>query len=171
MSALHLLGRLFAILFGYCLAIVAASLFLTFYVPGWAPVEWISQHWAMGPDFFVYGYRTSPDMAETIDRVARVTMGLMSASAVGAMAFVPAGLCIVASEALRLRSAIFHVLAGGGISLALLAVTFMPASGPARLPDDWNLFLAAGFIGGVVYWLIAGRGAGIVGPSVPPDQA
>ncbi len=165
MGAIHLFGRLFAIIFGYCLAVVAASLFLTFYVPDWTPVEWVSQHWAMGSDFYAYEYRGSAEMADTIDTVARVIMGLMGASAVGTMAFVPAGLCIVASEALRLRSFIFHVLAGGGISLALLAVTFVPVSGPSRLPDDWNLFLAGGFIGGFVYWLIAGRGAGIAGPN------
>lgn len=170
MDAIHVFGRIFAAVFGYCLACLAASFFLAFAAGDWMPVDWLIEH----TDARVYSdfYELTPyndEAAAFIEPLARAVVALVGSSFIGMFAFVPAGLAIVAAEAFRLRSILYHVLVGGGIALAIMAATFVPASGPGRLPADWNLFLAAGFIGGLVYWLIAGRGSGIRSsdPSTP----
>jgi hypothetical protein len=86
---------------------------------------------------------------------------------VPALTLVPALIGVVIGEALHIRSWIYYVLAGGG---ALLAVPLL-AAGRRELrgtPADlmalpahqyMTIFAAAGFIGGFVYWLLAGRNA------------
>lgn len=164
MDAFQLFGRLFAIVFGYCLACLAAAFFLAFTVPDWAPGGLYLEGWHFGYEGFVDGYRVSGEPTGVIDMLMRLVLAGVGASVIGALAFVPAGLAIVAAEAFRLRGLLYHVVAGGVIAIALLAATWVPADALRSLPPDWNLFLAAGFVGGFVYWLIAGRGSGITGP-------
>lgn len=171
MDVFHIFGRLFAIVFGYCLACVAASYFLAFTVPGWAPDVWFADRWHAGFDVFFYEFDTSGEAAGAADFVGRIVLGAFGASVIGGLAFVPAGLAILAAETLRLRSILYHLLAGGLIALALVAATWIPEAGPVSMPPDWNLFLAAGFVGGFVYWLIAGRGSGIVKPETADPRA
>jgi len=78
-----------------------------------------------------------------------------------AMTIVPALLAAVIGEIARIRSALYYILAGG---LALAAVPFLIAfsqSGTATAPPAvvWQVLATAGFAGGFVYWLIAGRSA------------
>lgn len=74
---------------------------------------------------------------------------------------VPVLLLIVAGEVGRIRSPIYYVL-GGGIALAIIPL--LARVGNAEVGADavtslWQLFATAGFAGGFVYWLIAGRTA------------
>lgn len=74
---------------------------------------------------------------------------------------VPVLLLIVAGEVGRIRSPIYYVL-GGGIALAIIPL--LARVGNAEVGTDavtalWQLFATAGFAGGFVYWLIAGRTA------------
>ena len=102
------------------------------------------------------------------DRVERVSFFVRSFFATGfygAVAIVPAFVLIGLGEALRLRSFIYYAAAGVLVGLAsyfgceisgaLENTTDVPPVGYA-LP----IAAAAGIIGGVVYWLIAGRKAG-----------
>jgi hypothetical protein len=77
----------------------------------------------------------------------------------GALSFVPATVVVVFSEAFAWRS-IFLWLALGGTN-GLTAHEFIPEF---IIPDmserQLVMFLGAGFVGGFVYWLIAGRYAG-----------
>ncbi|PTW63309.1 hypothetical protein C8N35_1011360 [Breoghania corrubedonensis] len=171
MDAFHVFGRLFAIVFAFCLASVAASFFLAFAVPGWVPAAWVFDHWQVGHDLFVYDYQASGQFADLADMVTRLVVATVGASIIGGLAFVPAALAILVAEILRLRSILYHVLVGGLIAIALLVATRVPEAGSTRLPPDWNLFLAAGFVGGFVYWLIAGRGSGIAKPSASGPDA
>jgi hypothetical protein len=72
----------------------------------------------------------------------------------------PALIAVVVGEVLRIRSWMYYVLAGG----AALAAIPVLASAPARpMPgvsagQYMTIFAAAGFAGGFVYWLLAGRG-------------
>ena len=88
--------------------------------------------------------------------------------AVGAAAFLPATLAIVAAELFRWRSVFFYLAVGGAIGL--LAHEFAGFTGA---PEDFAqrrlLFPAAGFVGAFVYWLLAGRLAG--GNRQPPQSA
>ena len=75
------------------------------------------------------------------------------------MTILPALLVAIVGEVVRIRSALFYVL-GGGLSLAAVPLI-------ARLGQEtgsttaalWPVFATAGFAGGLVYWLIAGRKA------------
>ena len=80
---------------------------------------------------------------------------------VGGVAALPALLAIGIAEIFALRTIIFHLLVGGAIGLAahlIGPVGEAPISGA-----DAQLFLATGCVGGLVYWLVAGRSAGFDG--------
>ena len=73
----------------------------------------------------------------------------------------PALLVVIVGEVARLRSALYYV-AGGGAALAVvpfLTRLDQPASALALAPVVWQVLATAGFAGGFVYWLIAGRNA------------
>ena len=73
----------------------------------------------------------------------------------------PALLVVIAGEVARLRSALYYV-AGGGAALAVvpfLTRLDQPATALALAPAVWQVLATAGFAGGFVYWLIAGRNA------------
>ena len=74
---------------------------------------------------------------------------------------IPAILLIIIGEVARIRSSLYYIL-GGGAVLAIwpLMSRFGKISGdPSQLADLWTVFATAGFAGGFVYWLVAGRGA------------
>jgi hypothetical protein len=74
---------------------------------------------------------------------------------------VPAILLIVIGEVARIRTALYYVI-GGGLTLAvvpLLAGLNQPASALDVAAVVWQVLATAGFAGGFVYWLLAGRKA------------
>jgi hypothetical protein len=76
---------------------------------------------------------------------------------------IPALLVVFIGEIARIRSALYYV-AGGGLSLAAmpLLARFGPGSASMGVAPDqvvWQVFATAGFAGGLVYWLVAGRNA------------
>lgn len=76
-----------------------------------------------------------------------------------ALTAIPGLVAAVIGEVLHIRSFIYYVVAGG---LALAAIPLLVGGGEAGgLPssDYMTIFASAGFAGGAVYWLIAGRGA------------
>ena len=88
-----------------------------------------------------------------------IVSGVMMVYA-GAASFVPSLIAITASELWRIRS-VFYFLIFGGV-LGYVIHQFAPFAGPVEMYQQRALaFPAAGFIGGAVYWFIAGRRAGI----------
>jgi hypothetical protein len=78
-----------------------------------------------------------------------------------ALTVLPAAIAAIAGEALRIRSWMYYVLAGGA-SMAAIPVLASPRSEqlPALPAGQYmTIFAAAGFVGGFVYWLLAGRNA------------
>jgi hypothetical protein len=78
-----------------------------------------------------------------------------------ALTVLPAAIAAIVGEALRIRSWIYYVLAGGA---ALVAIPVLASSRSGELPplpagQYMTIFAAAGFVGGFVYWLLAGRNA------------
>ena len=73
---------------------------------------------------------------------------------------IPALLLVIAGEVARIRQSMYYVIGGG---LALLAVPFIARLGDASVLKAsvtlWQVFATAGFAGGFVYWLLAGRNA------------
>jgi hypothetical protein len=84
---------------------------------------------------------------------------LASAAFVSAVAFLPAIIVILIAEALNLRSLFFYALAGGAGGL-LRGLTF-PAAAATPFDRTVQMAVAAGVAAGLVYWLVAGRTAGL----------
>ena len=116
---------------GYILAVIAASAVMI--VGTFGPV---------GPDAYDF------------------TIPLIFATGtVGAASFAPAAVAILLSEIFALRSIFYFLAVGGALGLVLDQLLDFHASA-ALLDRAHVLFPAAGFIGGIVYWLVAGRLAG-----------
>ncbi len=74
---------------------------------------------------------------------------------------VPALLLVIVGEVARIRSALYYVI-GGGVALAivpLLTRMGQPMTVLELSPVVWQVLATAGFAGGFVYWLLAGRNA------------
>jgi hypothetical protein len=108
-----------------------------------------------------------PDWPYTdpFERMVFFSVAFFATSFAGAVAFLPALLAIAVAEALRLRSFLYYAACGAVISL----LGYYGSDVSARLEDTTDiepvghalqLAAAAGIIGGLVYWLIAGRSAG-----------
>jgi hypothetical protein len=73
----------------------------------------------------------------------------------------PAMLLVIIGEVARLRGVLYYVI-GGGAALAavpLLSRLNQPASALGVAEVVWQVLATAGFAGGFVYWLLAGRNA------------
>jgi hypothetical protein len=70
-------------------------------------------------------------------------------------------LVVVIGEVARIRSALFYI-AGGGLAVAAapLFIEFQRAGTLVSPPMMiWQVFATAGFVGGGIYWFLAGRRA------------
>ncbi len=77
------------------------------------------------------------------------------------LSLLPALAVIVIGEIARIRSWLYYMI-GGGLALACvpLLTRVDQIDEIAKLPPIvWQVFATAGFAGGLVYWLIAGRKA------------
>jgi hypothetical protein len=78
-----------------------------------------------------------------------------------ALTVLPAAIAAIVGEALRIRSWMYYLLAGGA---AMAAIPLLASPRSDQLPpiptgQYMTIFAAAGFVGGFVYWLLAGRNA------------
>jgi hypothetical protein len=91
----------------------------------------------------------------SVEVIMRVGLAVFSAPAL-----LPVLLLVVAGEILHIRKALYYVIGGGLASavIPLLAGLGRAGAGPASA-EIWTLFATAGFVGGLVYWLAAGRTA------------
>ena len=77
------------------------------------------------------------------------------------LTIIPTLLIVIIGEIARIRSLAYYVV-GGGIALAAIPLLARYGQGGAIATPDalvWQVFATAGFAGGFVYWLIAGRNA------------
>ncbi len=91
---------------------------------------------------------------------ADVFAAIFFTSAVGpSLTALPAVVAVIFGEVMRIRSAIYYTLAGGAAVavIPILARSADAASEPAS--SYFTIFAAAGFIGGFVYWALAGARA------------
>jgi hypothetical protein len=142
---MSLLGRIVVILFALLVAIIAAGIALAIGIisPDWAGVD-----------------------SDPVERVSFFVFAFFATSFVGAAATFPALVLIVFAEAARMRSFLYYGVAGALVGLA----AYFGSDVSARLDNTTDvvpvghslqLAAAAGIIGGLVYWLIAGRNAGV----------
>ena len=123
---------LFLVPVGYVIAVVTAASVIVFGALGY-------------PDREFVGFFAGAVMATTLY--------------VGAASFGPAAIAIAISEFFRLSS-VFYFLAVGG-AIGLVAHEVAGFIGWAEFLERRQLlYAAAGFVGGFVYWLIAGTSVG-----------
>jgi len=148
-----LIGRLFAVFFGFLLACIVASIVVL---------------WAL---FFP----EMNDVAFDVDQGAiNVILGF-GFLLVSGFALLPAAIIALVTEAFSIRHILAYAVAGGlaGLFCYLGFIPFdtvnMAFNGIVR--RHLEVMVGAGILGGVVYWLIAGRNAGgwrDVSPPPPP---
>ncbi|MGH1419624.1 MAG: hypothetical protein ACRBCJ_12265 [Hyphomicrobiaceae bacterium] len=94
-------------------------------------------------------------------------MGAIGLTIVSGATIIPALLAILVGEIARIRSWIYYVLTGGisVVAIPLLAGIAQSTSpevtttAPSLFANTWPIFATAGFAGGGLYWLLAGRKA------------
>jgi hypothetical protein len=145
------LFRLIMMLVGYIWACVAASLVVTLgtLAPDWNDLD------ALG---------RSLDQSGDVPTVALWSMVGIGAAIIFAVGFFPALIAIILAEGFRLRSIVLYGVIGG--ALALAAAYGLDFGGYVTAPNadmmhEREVFAAAGIAGGLVYWLFAGRRAGV----------
>jgi hypothetical protein len=98
---------------------------------------------------------------ESIPINAVVDLAALAMRLASIYTLVPALLLVIVGEVARIRSALYYVI-GGGIALAivpLLTRVNQPMTVLELSPVVWQVLATAGFAGGFVYWLLAGRNA------------
>lgn len=133
---LSYLLRFFLIVLGYLLAILAACSFML--VLGWGGL-----------------IGEQPDQGELVAFAVTLSLPVAAAFA-GYYSFVPAMVFAVIAEVSGRRSWLFHAI--GGMVVAAAALAARPEE--VDRPGIFMIILAAGAVGGTVYWLIAGRSSG-----------
>ncbi len=136
------LRLLFLVPLGYIAAVLAATFTI---LAGW------------------YGHQAGEVSGDPFATGFLIGEGVLVMVRVGALAFVPAVGVIVLTELLRWRSVFLYLAVGG--AMGLLADRF------GTLGETNALLLpAAGFVGALAYWLIAGRFAGVERAAEPPPS-
>lgn len=99
------------------------------------------------------------------EQTAMIAVGMTLALTLygGMITFIPALIVVIVAEVNGWRSIVFYVLAGGAIGL-LAAETTMAFDGLSFAGQLRLICVAGGFVGGAVYWLIAGKLAGAGDP-------
>jgi len=103
--------------------------------------------------------------SDPVERVMFFAVSFFATSFIGATAFVPAVLLIIVAEIMHLRSLLYYAAAGAVVGLA----SYFGSNVEMRLENTTDvspafhplqLAAAAGILGGLAYWLLAGRNAG-----------
>lgn len=137
-----MLGRIIRVLIGFVLACLAAGATLVFFI--YTPAELAS---------------LPSDIAR--DRMSEGgVFALAVATHTASFAALPTLIGVVFAEVRKIASWTFYVLVGVAIAvMGFLAQHFSEAPEQASILNNYALtaFLTAGFVGGLVYWLISGR--------------
>jgi hypothetical protein len=134
------IGRFFIICLAYIIAVTAACGFLLFLL--WGGLV-----------------RGDADLQTPLGVAAGLSLPVVSVFA-ARYAFFPMMLAVLVAEAGNRRSWLFHALAGMAVAVAAMAVR--ANSDSLGNPGSGIVIaaIAAGAVGGSVYWLIAGRSSG-----------
>ncbi|MGB3866909.1 MAG: hypothetical protein WBA29_14900 [Xanthobacteraceae bacterium] len=148
---MSLIGHLFAIVIGLLLACLAAGMVIVLAIlfPDWTDM-------ALGP--------IDPDAIDVM-----LGFGFIFVSG---FALLPALLVVLITEAFNIRGALTYAIGGAltGLACYLGLVPFDPAtmSFDGVVRRHLEIMIGAGIVAGVVYWLIAGRKAGVWREPPPP---
>lgn len=148
------LGRFALILIGYAIAALAASTFLHVV--------------SLGPLGFTTEEMPAVIMGSIVFSIPFVALF------VGYFAFMPAAATILLAELLGARGWLYYAL-GGAFVATVIVVWFVRAAEASndavRDPRYWAAMVGGGIVGGLAYWLVAGRLAGNWWRSEPTSPA
>lgn len=98
-------------------------------------------------------------LGNSLDGVADLMQS--TARLLSAMTIIPALALVVIGEIVRIRSALYYVIGGGAamVAIPLIARLGQVTAGAMPALMVWQVFATAGFAGGYIYWLLAGRRA------------
>lgn len=141
---LRLISRLILVPLGFILGTMAALMLL----------------FSLGMERITHAVHGREFDVTQLGQVLDVAGGFFSLITVATI--VPAILVVIVGEVAGIRKSMYYIL-GGGASLAALPLLAragtLGADNLAQIGLIWQVFATAGFTGGFVYWLIAGRGA------------
>lgn len=136
--------QLLRIVIGFILAVIAAGIFLAF---GFMPAG-----------------SGAGGLAETHPAAIISILGtaFVAATILGGVSAMPALMAILATELLGWRGLVVQVFIAGLLAFGLWTFgdVYPNAAAPTGLRPGTTVALAAGFVAGFVYWLVAGRCAG-----------
>lgn len=142
------LRRLFAVGFGFILAIVAGSITLFLLGARWAAAE---------------ANAFTPQDADEISRALNQGLGVVAFffTMAPVLTLLPGLAAAVVGEVARVRSLLYYVVAGGASAALMPLIATRPeiAQGSTYAAPYFTIMATAGFVAGFVYWLIAGRNA------------
>lgn len=143
-SKMSLFGRIIVIIFGLLVAIVVAGITLAIGIvlPEWATMD-----------------------SDPVERVIFFFAAFFATSYVGTVAIFPAAIVIVVLEAARMRNFLYYGIGGALVALASyygsdISLQLENTTDVTPVGNALQLAAAAGILGGLAYWLIAGRNAG-----------
>jgi hypothetical protein len=156
---MSLIGRLFVILFGFCVACLVAGAIVVFAV--------------------LFPELSALDTGVIDPNALNIILGF-SFIFVSGFALLPATIVVAITEAFSIRSVLAYALGGAAVGLAcyLGLVPFdtdtLRFDGIVR--RHLEVMTGAGIVGGLIYWVVAGRNAGRwreprrVLPQTPPSS-
>ena len=104
------------------------------------------------------GYRPDGELAALVETLSLLLGGTSFLLALApTLTLLPAFVAVLVGEVAAIRSSLYYIVAGG---LALLALPLLGSPPDTRFdPRFMAIFATAGFAGGLLYWLLAGRKA------------
>lgn len=135
------LGRLLLLPIAFVLAAVAAATVLV----------------TLGLEHITHAVHGRGDGAEAI--AAMIDLVWQGSLLASGLSIIPALAVVIVGEVARIRSWLYYMV-GGGIALASMPLIARVSQSEAFvLPQAtvWQVCATAGFAGGLVYWLLAGR--------------
>jgi len=142
------IGRILAVVFAFLLSTVVAAVTLFFLGARWAAEEAVAH---------------TPETADEMSFVVNEWFGVMAffLTVTPLLTLLPAIAVVAIGEVARIRSVLFYVLASG-VAAALMPLISAPpeiAANASYSAEYFAIIATAGFAGGFVYWLVAGRNA------------
>jgi hypothetical protein len=108
-------------------------------------------------------FNSAGDGGDIIAGLIGLAMLLVGSATTVAM-LLPGVIGIAIAEVLAIRSWIFHAL-NGAVSIWVGRTLMVAPEPPSEFQGQPAVLLAAGLAAGLVYWVIAGHGAGLAGPA------
>ncbi|HEY7646056.1 MAG TPA: hypothetical protein VH858_13530 [Hyphomicrobiales bacterium] len=142
------LRRVLAVAAGFVLAMIAGLITLFF----------LGARWAAGE-----ASAFTPDNADEISQALNQGLGVIAffINVAPVLTLLPAIAAVAIGEVARVRSLLYYLIAGGlAAALMPLIATQQEATGSSTYSAAYfSIIATAGFAGGLIYWLIAGRNA------------